>query len=71
MVLKVDRKNCFAYASHGFCNALEVMECKDCKFFKTKEQLEFEEKKVRGRISTLPLQIQDHIRKKYSELKFD
>ena len=67
--MKVNKKNCFAYASHGFCNALEVMECKDCKFFKTKEQLEIEEKIVGERISKLPQKIQEHIKEKYYSTK--
>lgn len=44
------KKDCFAFVSKYKCNALISIDCKNCRFYKTKEQLkkEKENEKIRN-----------------------
>lgn len=44
------KKDCFAFVSKYKCNALISIDCKNCRFYKTKQQLkkELENEKVRN-----------------------
>lgn len=41
----MDKKDCFAYKDRGKCSALRVMDCEDCKFYKSSKQVK-EERKI-------------------------
>lgn len=45
--------NCFAYKSPTECLILTKKNCFQCKFFKTKERLAFENKKTTERLGSL------------------
>ena len=48
---------CFAYdEKHDCCKALTVLECKNCKFFKTKTQFKKEYERGRKRLEELKKQ---------------
>ena len=47
------------------CSALTVKSCKNCRFRKTKEQLEEGRKRAKARIASLPENIQMAIADKY------
>lgn len=44
------KTDCFAYRGGKSCNALKELDCDDCPFYKTKEQVEQEEKLVQKRL---------------------
>ena len=35
---KYERTDCFAYSRSGWCNALQMMDCQNCKFYKNGKQ---------------------------------
>ena len=45
-----EKKDCFAYCNEKVCVALNVINCKDCKFYKTHEQIEYERKQTDARM---------------------
>lgn len=45
--------NCFALNSAGNCSCLKSTNCINCKFFKTKEQINDEHKKCNARLRAL------------------
>lgn len=45
--------SCFAYREDNTCSATTKKDCKHCKFYKTKFQIESEQKKTEKRISDM------------------
>lgn len=51
---------CFAYDKKG-CRALKIKECKDCNFYKTKEEAEEGREKALNRIMNLDEEVRRNI----------
>ena len=62
----MDEKNCFAY-KFGKCKALKVRKCEgvSCGFFKTKSQVDEDQKRVFRRIKSLDEASRRHIMELY------
>jgi hypothetical protein len=45
------KKDCFAFVSKYKCNALVTIDCKNCRFYKTKEQWRKEKENAKIRNS--------------------
>ncbi|MCQ4922213.1 hypothetical protein NE686_03895 [Tissierella carlieri] len=58
--------SCFAYVEiKGKCIALKETKCKDCNFYKTKEEVEESREKVIERIKSLDIEKRDYISETY------
>ncbi len=44
-----DKRNCFAWLSKCECNALNIKECKNCSFYKPKNEVKGYEKYIEKR----------------------
>ncbi len=62
----MDEKNCFAYKNRR-CKALKITKCEgvSCGFFKTKSQVEEDQKRVFRRIKSLDEDSRKHIMELY------
>ena len=60
----MNQELCFAYF-RGECKALKIIDCKDCVFYKSKEQIKEDKKRVKKRLRSLSREQQACIYEKY------
>ena len=64
------KHDCFAYDSKKeICKALKAIECVNCAFYKTRQQLDAEQEATNNRLATLDDTTQQYITDKYHSVK--
>ena len=60
---------CFAKDKRGNCTALNICDCRGCRFYKTRDQIKRDTEAVNARLSSLPVEDQQTIADAYTQGK--